>query len=154
MAAIVSLHAVVEEMDMLCEGMHAYLNRRTGELYGGSDEQLFKAEEECDDDELLEWEVEIVHKLREILESSDWIELPVRQTHEQYRLMERFCLERCEGRLQDELLSAINGRGAFGRFKDCILRRRVRDDWFAFRREALEADAAAWLESLGIEHGP
>jgi hypothetical protein len=154
MAAIVSLRAVADEMEMRMEGMHAYLNRRTGELYGGSDEQLAKAEEGEDDTELLGWEVEIVHKLREILESSDWIELPRRDTREEYRLMERFCLECCEGRLQDELLSAISGRGAFGRFKDAIHRRGVQEDWYEFRREALATEAAGWLEAEGIAYGP
>jgi hypothetical protein len=154
MAAIVSLRAVADEMEILTAGMHVYLNRRTGEFHGGTDEQLAKAEEDDEDDALLTWEVEIVHKLREVLESPDWLELPARHTHEEYRLMERFCLERCEGRLQEELLSTISGRGAFGRFKDCIHRRGVQEDWYDFRRTELATEAAEWLEAQGIAYGP
>src|SRR5262245_36167935 len=116
MPAVISLDALVGELELLGEEMHGFLNRRTGELYGGTSELLRKAEE-SDDEELLDWEVEMVAKLREILESEDWLDLPTRNTHEDYRIMERFCLECCEGRVQEDLLSAISGRGAFGRFK-------------------------------------
>jgi hypothetical protein len=152
MAAIVSLHDVVDEMEILGEGMHAFLNRQTGELYGGTAELLSKAEE--GDEDLLGWEVEIVGRLREILTSPDWLELPRRHTHEDYRIMERFCLEHCEGRLQEELLSAITGRGAFGRFKDMIHRRGIHEAWYAFHRECLAEDAAKWLEAEEIVYKP
>lgn len=149
----VCLQAVVEEMELLGEGMHAFLNRQTGELFGGTDEQLAMAED-CDDDELLDWEVEIIQRLREVLDSPDWLELPRRHSHEDYRVMERFCLERCADSLQEELLTAIQGRGAFGRFKDAIHRRGIDEAWYAFRREALTEEAKAWLEAHEIAFTP
>jgi hypothetical protein len=153
MPAAVSLRALVDELEMLGQEMHGFVNRRTGELYGGTSELLHKAEE-SDDEELLDWEVEMVHKLREILESDDWLALPARDTAADYRIMERFCLECCEGRVQEDLLSAISGRGAFGRFKDGIVRWGVRDEWHQFRRQALAEEAAGWLEAHGIAYGP
>src|SRR5262249_27493741 len=147
MAAVVSLHAVVDEMEMLGgEEMHAFLNRQTGELYGGTTDLLTKAEE-GDDEELLEWEVEGIDGLREVLESPDWLELPRRDSHEDYRIMERFCLEECQGRLQEDLLSAMTGRGAFRRFKDAIHRHGVHEAWYAFRRAWLTEEAREWLEA-------
>jgi hypothetical protein len=151
--AAVSLNAVVGELELLGEEMHAFVNRRTGELYGSTSELLHKAAE-GDDDELLGWEGEVVDKLREILGSADWLELPARETSEDYRIMERFCLECCAGRVQEELLSAISGRGAFGRFKDGIHRWQVQDEWYAFRQRALAESAARWLEAQGIAYGP
>jgi hypothetical protein len=133
--------------------MHAFVNRRTGELYGGTSELRHKAEE-GDDEELLEWEVEMVTKLREVMGSEDWLELPPRETSEDYRIMERFCLECCEARVQEDLLSAISGRGAFGRFKDGIHRCGVQDQWYAFRRRALAENVARWLEAQGTAYGP
>jgi hypothetical protein len=62
-----------------------------------------------------------------------------------YRSMERFCLEHCEGRLQEELLAAITGRGAFGRFKDLIHRHGIQDAWHTFRRACVTEAARAWL---------
>jgi hypothetical protein len=139
-------------MELLGEGMHVFLNRQTGELYGGTDEQLAKAEE--GDDDLLDWEVEIVHRLREVLESPAWLELPRRDAREDHRTMEQFSLERCQGRVREELLSAIQGRGAFGRFKDAIHRRGLQEAWYAFRREALSEDVKSWLEAQGVAFGP
>jgi len=153
MTAVVSLGAVVGELELLGEEMHAFVNRRTGELYGSTRELLHKAEE-GDDEELLQWEVEMVDKLREILGSEDWLKLPPRDPSEDYRIMERFCLECSEDRVQDDLLSAISGRGAFGRFKDGIHRCGVQDEWYAFRRRALAENAARWLEAQGIAYGP
>jgi Uncharacterised protein family (UPF0158) len=153
MAAVVSLRALADELEILGDGMHAFVNRHTGEVYSSTTELLGLAEE-GDDEPVLDWEGAIVAKLREILGSADWLAVPTPDSHEDYRVMERFCLERCEGRLQEELLSAISGRGAFGRFKDGIHRRGVQDAWYRFRREALAEDAAAWLEAHEIPYGP
>jgi hypothetical protein len=153
MAAVVSLSALVDEMEMLGEGRHGFVNRRTGELYGSTSELLAKAED-TETEDLLAWEVELVDKLREILESPDWLQLPNRTTYADYRIMERFCFECCEGRVQEDLLSAISGRGAFGRFKDGIHRWGVQEEWYKFRRQALMEEATAWLEAEGIAYGP
>lgn len=68
--------------------------------------------------------------------------------------MERFCLERCEGEVQEDLLAAIRGRGAFGRFKAGTAHWGVRDEWHKFQDEALKVEAPDWLELQGIEYGP
>jgi hypothetical protein len=86
--------------------------------------------------------------------SPDWLELPRRDAREDYRLMERFCLERNEGPLQEELLAAIAGRGAFGRFKGVLHRRGIQDGWYAFRRERVAAEEQEWLERHGIAFEP
>jgi hypothetical protein len=151
MAAVVSLKEVVEEMDMIGEDYSAFLNLKTGELYGTTSEQISQAEER-DDDELLDWEVEGIEKLGEILNSPDWLKLPERHSHDDYRIMERFCLDKCENPLQEKLLSAISGRGAFGRFKQAIHREGIQESWYAFRREWLSEEAAGWLELKGIEY--
>jgi hypothetical protein len=136
-------------MEMLQEDcMHAFLNKQTGELYGGTSDQIARTEEE--DDALLNWEVEMIQRLREIVNSPNWLELPGRNSYDDYEIMERFCLVRCEGSLQEELLSAIKGRGAFGRFKDAIVCHGIRDAWHAFHRECLEEEAKAWLEANEI----
>jgi hypothetical protein len=132
--------------------MHAFLNRQTGELYGATDDQIARAE--LDDDDLLDWEAEIVHRLRAILESRDWLELPRRDSHQDYRIMERFCLEQSEGCLQEELLIAIKGRGAFIRFKSVVHWHGIHEAWYAFRRDCVAKDAMEWLEANQIAFKP
>jgi hypothetical protein len=153
MSVSVSLSAVVDEMELLEDGMmHAFLNTKTGELYGGTEHQIGSIDE--DDDAFPDWEVEIIQRLREIVDSPDWVELPTRNSYDDYIIMEQFCRNRCEGPLQDELLSAIQGRGAFGRFKDAVVRHGIRDAWFAYRRECLEEEAKEWLEANDIPFKP
>jgi hypothetical protein len=53
--------------------------------------------------------------------------------------------------IKDRLLRAINGRGAFRRFKDEVFELGVREDWFNYREEKLKALAIKWFRALDIE---
>jgi hypothetical protein len=48
-------------------------------------------------------------------------------------------------------LDKIRGRGAFRRFKDCILKYEIEEEWYRFRQEELEKIAIEWLE---VNHIP
>jgi hypothetical protein len=148
----VSLEEVVGEMEMAHQGYRAFLNRQTGEVYGTTDTILDDVDQEVE--ALPDWEQEMVAKVREILDSEEWIEIPNRESHEDYRLMERYCRDCSEGRLQEELLVALQGRGAFGRFKDVLHRRGLLEGWYRYRREELTAEVMAWLEAEGIPYRP
>ena len=70
-------------------------------------------------------------------------------SREQYRWMERFIdsVEE-EDELQQALRAAIDGKGAFRRFKDVLMSYPVqRERWFTFRSERLRACMEAWLEA-------
>jgi hypothetical protein len=54
--------------------------------------------------------------------------------------------------MQQDLLDAICGGGAFGRFKNMIYRFNIRDEWYEFRDAALQRIAAEFLESEGIAY--
>jgi hypothetical protein len=154
MAGSVSLHELVDELEAAGGGCYVFVNRRTGEVYGGTDESIAVAEADEDESTLPEWQRELVTKLREVRDSADWLEVPGRSEVEDYSVMERFCLEQCSGRLQEELLDSIRGRGAFGRFKDTAARRGVLDAWYTFRRAALAAELESWLRAMQIEYRP
>ena len=154
MATTVSLRELVDEMEGSMEGFHIFVNRQTGEVCNGDDDSLEAAEADEEEDALPEWQWETVVKLKEVLASADWIEVPRRSGAEDYGLLEQFSLERCTGRLQEELLAAIRGRGAFGRFRDVAGRRGVLDQWFEFRRAAFADDLAGWLVANGIAYQP
>jgi hypothetical protein len=161
MAAVVSLRAVVDQIEIQPQEWRGFLNIRTGELFSASSDDFSAAEEGeqeeeevGDDEEFLASDVEDIEKVREILASSDWVELPARESREDYRTMERFCLERCEGRVQDDLLRAIDGRGAFRYFQDTVRRHGIEKAWYAFRDQAVAEEVAGWLEANEIEYGP
>ena len=67
-------------------------------------------------------------------------------SREQYRWMERFIESVEEPELHAELAAAIDGKGAFRRFKDVLINHPVdRERWFSFRSERLRACMEAWL---------
>ncbi|MBX3272517.1 MAG: hypothetical protein KF729_19820 [Sandaracinaceae bacterium] len=75
-------------------------------------------------------------------------------SREQYRWMERFIETVEESELRDQLNQAIDGKGAFRRFKDVLMSFPVdRERWFAFRSERLRSCMEAWLAAHGIAAG-
>jgi hypothetical protein len=72
-------------------------------------------------------------------------------SREQYRWMERFIATVDESDLRSKLVSSIDGKGAFRRFKDVLMNFPVdRERWFAFRSERLRIAIEAWLEAHGL----
>jgi hypothetical protein len=69
MPILVNLQDVVAEMDALSDEFKAYINRKTGELFTISDEEAQLAEDSESDDELLDWQAEMMPKVREVLGS-------------------------------------------------------------------------------------
>ena len=148
--AVVSLHDVVEHMDIPSDEWTAYLNRRTGELVDVSHEELRLAEADEEPQELPDWQDEAVSKAREVLDSEDFLALPDKFEIHEYSIIERFCLEVEDPTTREALLRASRGAGAFRRFKEAIHERHVADAWYAYRQQALEQIAAEWLEANGI----
>jgi hypothetical protein len=76
-------------------------------------------------------------------------------SREQYRWMERFIQMLDPSDLRDELTLAIDGRGAFRRFKDVLMvNAPERERWFAFRSERLRVFMEAWLEAHALSAVP
>ena len=147
----VSLQSVVNEMDFLGDEVTAYINKKTGELFSVNEEEASILEQVNEEDEFIpEWQRETLPKVREVLESGDYVALPDQFEIHEYSIMERFCLSLSDEGLQDELLHAIRGSGAFRRFKNTIHRKDIQDDWYRFRDQALKRIAIDFLESEGI----
>lgn len=72
-------------------------------------------------------------------------------SREQYRWMERFIPMVEDADIQDRLVAAIDGKGAFRRFKDVLMAFATeRERWFAFRSERLRVFMEAWLNAHGL----
>ena len=76
-------------------------------------------------------------------------------SREQYRWMERFIATVDPGELRDKLVQAIDGKGAFRRFKDALVTHPVdRERWFTFRTERLRACMEGWLHAHDLRAIP
>ena len=76
-------------------------------------------------------------------------------SREQYRWMERFIPMVEDKPLSDLLTQAIDGKGAFRRFKDVLMSHgSERERWFAFRSERLRVFMEAWLAAHALKPAP
>jgi hypothetical protein len=170
MAAIISLMTFVEEMDSFSDGGPTYLNRQTGEFLSltmdelqmaealdddGDDDHDDEIEEEGSEDEspsdsMLESDAERQIRIRNVLLSDDWLQLPSQYEIHEYEIIRAFCEAVTDRMLRADLLDAIHGSGAFSRFKGMLGRRNMLDKWYAYRQQAFCEIARDWLESHEI----
>lgn len=76
-------------------------------------------------------------------------------SREQYRWMERFIPLVDDLTLRQQLAEAIDGKGAFRRFKDVLMSyAEDRERWFQFRSERLRTFMEAWLNAHAIRATP
>ncbi|MDP2935487.1 MAG: UPF0158 family protein, partial [Dehalococcoidia bacterium] len=81
-----------------------------------------------------------------------FITVPKTESHEAYGDMEEFIVTVKDRILQGLLEVAIDGRGAFRRFKDVLARYPNEEQrWFRFRDERGRQRILEWLEEEGIE---
>jgi hypothetical protein len=89
--------------------------------------------------------------LDEAESSKDYLLIDPISSREQYRWMEEFIEIIEDATLKDKLNIAIDGKGAFRRFKDVLMGYPVeRERWFAKRSAKLHAHMAEWLETQQI----
>jgi len=128
-----------------------YINVKTGELFSLTHDEIRALENGTEDRVYGPWMTEeMLQKVREVLESDDYIELPSSFDINDYQIMKRFCLSVKDEALRDELLDAIHRKGAFRRFRAIISRHDIEDDWYRFRDEKLKEIAADFLEAHDI----
>jgi len=73
-------------------------------------------------------------------------------SREQYKWMERFVVHVTDETLRERLVIAIDGKGAFRRFKDVLLNYPAeRERWFAFRGDLLHWQIQKWMEKEALE---
>jgi len=132
------------DLDELCSAMEDssyaheyYLDLETGDILFLSDYM--------DDEE--------TEKLRDkIDEESDRYELkPKAESHEGYEDMQDFIATVEDEHLAELLDVAINGKGAFRRFKDVLLGYpKERERWFKFKDDRMQERALEWLDDIDV----
>ena len=136
--------------------MDYYLDKETGEVIVLLEEIFRYAEEDQDKvrEDLPDWQKEQVKLAQDILFKNPdrYICIPERPSYEGYNLMVEFA-EKVEDELLREKLSiALDGKGAFRRFKNVIADYPdYREKWFKFRDEKMNKKVIEWLNSIGIE---
>ncbi|MDP2744698.1 MAG: UPF0158 family protein [Dehalococcoidia bacterium] len=132
------------DLDELCEATENssyedeyFLDLETGEI-------LFISEYTNDGE---------TEKLKDqIEEESDRYErIPKAESHEGYEDMVDFISTIKDKHLAELLEVAINGKGAFRRFKDVLLNYPMeRESWFQFKDDIMQRRALEWLDDIDV----
>ena len=86
-----------------------------------------------------------------IAADTNYLRIDPVSSREQYRWMERFIPMVEDPDLQAKLSQAIDGKGAFRRFKDVLMAYGPeRERWFSFRSERLRIFMEAWLSAHAL----
>jgi hypothetical protein len=90
-----------------------------------------------------------------IASDGNYLRIDPVSSREQYRWMERFIPMVEDDDLRGKLGQAIDGKGAFRRFKDVLMSYGAdREKWFTFRSERLKTFMEAWLSAHAIRATP
>ena len=151
----VSLKEIVNRLDCFVDGWNCYLNKKTGDIVEIQREYLSIAEESEDDDlsEYEDWEQDAIREAVDVVESwGDYVELPDREEVNEYRIMENFCYSQEDDKLRSKLCYAIDGKGAFRRFRDAIIQHGIEEEWDSYKDKTLCETAREWCEFNQIDY--
>ena len=146
----VKLTDIQDALEFQSDENAAMINLKTGEVCTISDECLNIVEGEEDD--YPEWMEDEIKIAKQYMDNRDqFIDLPGKYDINEYSMMEDFALECADENKRALLLCALNGKGAFRRFKDVVYELGIEKDWFQFRDEKYIAFILDWCEINEIE---
>jgi hypothetical protein len=137
-------------------GSRDYLDTRTGEIVNIPDEvmSVVESEDEEEIERLPDWEQGLIETAKSVFsdEEGRYVDIPRRPSYEGYNLMVEFANTVKSRGLREKLDIALDGKGAFRRFKN-VLKNHPDEEkrWFAFKDERMRQDVRDWLHSIGIE---
>ncbi|MCL2489508.1 MAG: GNAT family N-acetyltransferase [Propionibacteriaceae bacterium] len=128
------LSMVANEFDMISSDTHVFYNSETGEF------DFYNEYMEMEDGDPEKFDDDV------------WIAAPSQWDINEYRMMEHFVGTITDPRKNEMLSVAIEGRGAFRRFKDTLYRVDLVDEWYSFRQDAFIDVAREWCEENGLDY--
>lgn len=167
----INMERLVDAFESHVDEMQYYLDRNSGNNIMVMNETRSRLEdfydempdEEADPDTLAgwlaqsdpqDWQQEEV-RTADMVEAGlgkRFIEVPQISSHEGYQDMESFISTVTDPALQKLLYVAIDGAGAFRRFKNVLYDYPTdRDRWFAYKDQRMHERILGWLDSDGLE---
>ena len=148
----VKISKIAEEIDCQPDESSMFYNTEDGEVYLVSDYEMHIADDDDPVDNLPEWQKEQIQLAKQIIAGDQYIRLPDKWDIHEYSIMEKFCLKVADPKVSEALQVAIQGKGAFRRFRDVCHRFKVIDQWYSYKAEALKEVAIAWCEDHNLEY--
>ena len=130
----VSLKEAVDNFETISDMMEVYYNVNTGKFdcYSNYDPELFGDPKR--------------------FKKKEWIPLPCLFDLRGFDTMVQFYETVTDPRARELLGVALNGKGAFRRFKDVVHSLDLTEKWYAFKNQSLVSSARHWCEEKGLEY--
>jgi len=142
--------------DVSRDTMEYYLDKETGQVIMLSEEvsRYAEGDEDIIIEDLPDWqkgEIQIAENIRN--DSIDrYINIPEKPTYESYNVMVSFTEKVEDELLKEKLYIALDGKGAFGRFKRVISDYSdYEKKWYEFKAERTKEEVMEWLNLIGIK---
>ena len=132
----VKLVDIIDAIDMVDQSSEYFLDKETGEIEWISDMTMSRDEQD---------------EIYDRLDEHGFYRLPTSFELRDYDIMEEF-IEGLPEAVQGRMYSAIQGRGAFRRFRDMIIKMGIEQVWYDFKADTYKRKAARWCEENGIEY--
>ena len=129
----VKLSDIIDAIEMTDQYSEYFLDKETGKAEWVSDMTMTQEE------------------VYDRLDEHGFYRLPTSFDIHDYDIMEEFVYT-LSGSARDKLASAIQGKGAFRRFKDTVIRLGIDQEWYDFQSAEYKRKAARWCEDNGIEY--
>jgi hypothetical protein len=151
----VKLNDLIGEIEIQIDETFTYINTETGEIISLSREEMRAAEDEEPLENYPDWQRENIDKAIKILEDENeaYLEFTLRNELHEYEIIEEFIGTVSDDEIREKLFGAIQGRGAFRRFKYGVREHDVEKQWYEFKENKLKELVIAWCEenSLAVE---
>ena len=128
------LNVVANEFEAISFDTQLFYNIETGEFEFSCD---FMETDEADEDKF---------------EDDAWIAAPTHEEIDEYDIMVDFACSVSDPHKNELLRVALEGRGAFRRFKDTLYRVDLEKEWYAFKHQAYVEIAREWCEENDIAY--
>jgi hypothetical protein len=130
-----------------------YLDRETGKTVSIPPELRYGGLERHDRSTLPDWEKDLVPIAEEVeAESGRYARIPQVESHEGYEDMVRFAETVTDPRMREQLAIALDGKGAFHRFKSVVHNHpKEFERWYAYKNTIMAERVREWLAEIGIE---
>jgi hypothetical protein len=148
----VKLHDLISELEIQIDETFTYINTQTGEIITISREEMRAAEDEKPLENYPDWQKENIEEAIKIIEDENetYLDFTLRTEFHEYGIIEEFIGTISDNEVQEELFEAIQGRGAFRKFKDGIREHDVEEQWYEFKEKKLKELVIEWCKEMDL----
>ena len=146
----IKLSDLIEAIEFHSDEHHSFIDLKNNQMCFFSDSALSCAED--NDDNYPDWQEEEIQAAKRYLDDdSHFLALPSQYDVNEYGMMEDFAYTLDNEHQKESLLIALQGKGAFRRFKDMAIHLGLEKEWYHFRDEQYKRFVLDWCKSENIK---